>query len=337
MSAASYNRFVATHAGIEIDGQYRELRESAGWLRRDRMAIEFAGPDAAELLQGQITNDVEQLAPGQGCYAALLDRKGHMQSDMRVLRLEPQRFALGTEQAGAAAVLTHFNLYRLGSDVEITQPELVVISVIGPAASSLSGAPPLAPEHAHAEAQVGGVRVHAVATDLGVDLVVPAEDVGAVAAGLASSGVAEVSEEAAEIVRVESGRPRFGHDMDAGTMPAEAGIAERAVSFTKGCYIGQETVARLHYKGRPNRQLRGLRPVTGVAAGDVVSGADRELGTVGSAALSPALGPTRARDPPARGCRWRPRERRRAGGRGRGGRPAVFCPEWVNRRLAAAG
>ncbi len=89
-----------------------------------------------------------------------------------------------------------------------------------------------------------------VATDLGVDVI---------AAGEPELDWEQVSEDAAECVRIESGRPRLGLDMDAETMPQEAGINERAVSFTKGCYVGQETVARLHYRGKPNRHLRGLR------------------------------------------------------------------------------
>ena len=100
-----------------------------------------------------------------------------------------------------------------------------------------------------------------------------------------------VSEEATEIVRVESGRPRFGREMTATTIPQEAGINERAVSFTKGCYIGQETVARLHYKGKPNRRLVGLRLEGAAAAGDPIRLGERELGTVGTAVLSPARGP----------------------------------------------
>jgi folate-binding protein YgfZ len=282
---------MAIDAMVEIDGQYRELREGAGFLRRDRVALEFKGPDAAELLQGQLTNDVEALAPGAGCYAALLDRKGHMQADMRVLRLGPDEFALGIEASGADAVVAHFNLYRVGSDVEISQPALVVFSAIGPGAFNAAGAPPLPTEHDHAETQVGGVRVHAVATDLGVDLVVPSEHAESVAEALNAGGGAEVAEEAAEIVRAESGRPRFGVDMDVGVMPAEAGIVERAVSFTKGCYIGQETVARLHYKGKPNRHLRGLRLDSPAATGEPVMVGDREVGAVGTAVLSPALGP----------------------------------------------
>ena len=109
---------------------------------------------------------------------------------------------------------------------------------------------------------------------------------------LTSNGAAPVTDDAAEIVRVEAGRPRVGHEIDAGTMPQEAGINDRAVSFTKGCYIGQETVARLHYKGKPNRHLRLLEPSEPVAAGDaVVSAEGKEVGTIGTAVISPARGP----------------------------------------------
>ncbi len=276
---------------IEIDGQYRELREAAGWLPRERAAIGFRGRDAAELLQGQLTNDVEALSAGQGCYAALLDRKGHMQSDLRVLRLDAEEFALGSEIDRGAAVLGHFNLYKVGSDVEITEPDVRVVSVIGPAAFSLTGVAPLAHEHDNAKARVGSISVLAVRTDIGVDLMIPGEDVNAVTEALEAAGVAEVSEEAAEIVRVESGRPRFGHDMSESTMPAEAALVERAVSFTKGCYIGQETLARLHYRGRPNRLLRGLRLNAPARRGDPVRVGEREVGSIGTAVLSPAQGP----------------------------------------------
>ena len=104
-------------------------------------------------------------------------------------------------------------------------------------------------------------------------------------------GIAEVSSEAAEIVRVEGGRPRFGREMTTETIPQEAGLNERAISFTKGCYIGQETVARLHYKGKPNRHLRGLRSDRVLEAGAEVQAGDKAVGRVGTAVLSPAMGP----------------------------------------------
>jgi folate-binding protein YgfZ len=103
--------------------------------------------------------------------------------------------------------------------------------------------------------------------------------------------VEPVSLEAAECLRIESGRPRHGLDVDETTIPQEAALNERAVSFTKGCYVGQETVARLHYKGKPNRQLRGLRLAGPASTGDAVATSDKAVGAVGSVCVSPLLGP----------------------------------------------
>jgi folate-binding protein YgfZ len=127
-----------------------------------------------------------------------------------------------------------------------------------------------------------------VRTDVGADVFVPAGGVDAVRAEL---GVPEVDEEVAEIVRVERGRPRYGIDLDDGVIPQEAGLNERAVSFTKGCYVGQETVARLHYRGKPNRHLRGLRLSAPASPGAPLSLDGKEVGAVGSSCVSPALGP----------------------------------------------
>src|SRR5689334_2774050 len=99
----------------EIDAQYRELREGAGLLERaERVTLEVRGPDAAEFLQGQVTNDVEALAPGQGCYAAMLNPKGHVVADMRVLRADPERFLLDTEATAAEAVVRDLRMYKIG-------------------------------------------------------------------------------------------------------------------------------------------------------------------------------------------------------------------------------
>jgi tRNA-modifying protein YgfZ len=280
---------------IELDGQYRALREEAGVVeRQDRGSLLVRGPDAADYLESQITNEVEVLEPGEGCYAALLDRKGHMRGDMRVLRVDGEELWLDLEAIALDAVRGHLAMYKIGRAVEIedTSEKHAIVSVIGPAAEEVVGIGPLAPEHAHREFELAmGASCRAVATDLGLDLIVSAGASGALRDRLASAGAVEVSEEASEIVRVESGRPRFGREMTEATIPQEAGINERAISFTKGCYIGQETVARLHYRGKPNRHLRGLRPGGPVAAGDAVALGERELGRIGTAALSPALGP----------------------------------------------
>ena len=141
---------------------------------------------------------------------------------------------------------------------EVTDAESI-LSLIGPAAGEIALSGPLGPEHAQSERQLDGTAFVAVATEQGIDLIVARAEAAALSSALVARGAEAVSEEAAEIVRVEAGRPRFGREMTTATIPQEAGINDRAVSFTKGCYIGQETVARLHYKGRPNRHLRGLR------------------------------------------------------------------------------
>jgi tRNA-modifying protein YgfZ len=279
---------------VELDGQYRALREGGGLIdRSERGKLVVSGSDAVEFLQGQLTNDLEALAPGDGCYAALLDRKGHMQSDMRVLRLDEHEVWIDTEPGAMGAVVRHLGTYKIGREVEIAQPgdEVAILSLLGPAAGELAGTGPLTPEHAHRKAAVGGVDCRAVATDLGMDLLCAASRAQDVAGALIEAGAAPVSEPAAEILRVESGRPRFGHEMSAATIPQEAGIDGRAVSFTKGCYIGQETVARLHYKGRPNRHLRGLKLEAPAAPDDAISLEGREMGRIGTAVISPAHGP----------------------------------------------
>jgi folate-binding protein YgfZ len=279
---------------VELDAQYRVLRERAGVLARgDRRRIAVAGSEAADYLQGQVTNDVEALVDGEGCYAALLDRKGHMQGDMRLLRTAAAEFEVETEAVAADALIRHLSMYKIGRDVDVddVSERAATLSVIGPGAAEVAGSGPLGPEHAHRSHQLAGVELRAVATDLGVDLIVPSDGVVAVRDALERAGAEPVDEAAAEIVRVESGRPRFGAEMTTATIPEEAGINERAVSFTKGCYIGQETVARLHYRGRPNRHLRGLRLRAPAAAGDPVALGDRELGAIGTAVLSPAHGP----------------------------------------------
>ena len=279
---------------VALDGQYRALREEAGFVQRpEHRLLACRGPDAVSYVHDQVTNDVEALEPGQGCYAALLNRKGQMQADVRVLRLGEEDLLLDCEEAGRDALGAHLGLYRVGREVEFEDlaESHIVVSVIGPAAGSLLGIGPLTPEYAHREATLAGVKLRAVATDLGIDLICARDDLDAVAQALVEAGIEQVEPEAAEIVRVESGRPRFDREMTTATIPEEAGINERAVSFTKGCYIGQETVARLHYRGKPNRHLRGLRLARPVAAGATVRLAEREVGQVGTAVISPAHGP----------------------------------------------
>lgn len=278
---------------VGLDAQYRAVREGAG-LREltDRSVIRLTGAESAEFLQGQLTNDVEALAPGEGCYAALLDRKGKMRSDMRVLSLAQDEILVDCPAFTADAVEGHLQMYKVGRQVEVgTVGDATWLSLLGPACSSVLGEVPLGAEHSHRELSVEGVVVRAVTTGLGVDLLLPAAQAGTVAATLLDRGADPITAEAAEIVRVETGRPAYGAEMGPDTIPQEAGINDRAVSFEKGCYIGQETVARLHYKGKPNRHLRRLISDEPLTAGAPVVAGDREVGAVGAAVISPARGP----------------------------------------------
>jgi tRNA-modifying protein YgfZ len=300
---------MATETKIELDAQYRQLREECGLVDRSaRGKLLVSGPDAAEYLQGQLTNDVEALAPGEGCYAALLDRKGHMQADMRLLRLSGALYAthghisrtgsadaeiwIDTEPEALEAARRHLQTYKIGREVEVTNvsEERAILSLIGPRSAEIAGSPPLG-EYRSEPAVIAGVHCLAVGTRDGVDLIAAAGDAERLREALITAGATEVSPEAAEILRIEAGEPRFGAEMGPETMPAEAGIVEAAVNFSKGCYIGQEPVARLHYKGRPNRRLCGLRLSEQVEPGATLRLGEREVGHLSSSCVSPRHGP----------------------------------------------
>jgi folate-binding protein YgfZ len=278
---------------IELDAQYRQLREECGLVdRSERGKLLVSGSDAAEYLQGQLTNDVEALEPGEGQYAALLDRKGHMQADMRVLRPAADEVWLDTEPEALPAARRHLEMYSIGRDVEVgdVSGERAILSLIGPRGVEVAGTAAL-PENACEAARVGGLDCLAVGTRDGIDLIAATADLERLREALLGAGAVEVTAAAAEIRRVEAGVPRFGAEMGTETMPAEAGIVEEAVSFTKGCYIGQETVARLHYKGRPNRHLRGLRLSAPAAPGTPLRLDEKEVGKLGGSVVSPVFGP----------------------------------------------
>jgi folate-binding protein YgfZ len=322
--------------------EYRALVEGCGLVDRSgRGKLALSGAGAVEFLNGQVTNELADLHPGEGRYAAFLTHKGKMLGDLRILAVgeDPGEDAQGelaaellldTERVALQALFDMIRRFKVGYDVQLHKRtlECALLSLIGPASrevaaratgtyelsaavgaaepnraaageprpASSAGPADIATlpeiEHSHVAARIAGLPARLIATDAaGVEVLCHAEDLDAVRDALVHAGAQPASEAAAEIVRVERGRPRYGLDVDDTTIPQEAGLNERAVSFTKGCYAGQETVARLHYKGRPNRHLRGLRLSAPAASGDELRLGERAVGHLGSVALSPALGP----------------------------------------------
>jgi len=275
---------------------YEALTAASGLVdRSERGKLALTGADAKSFLQGQLTNDTELLTPGTGLYAAFLTQKGKMQGDLRVLDTGTE-LLLDTERVALQPLFNMIRSFSLGHDVQLHKRTLEsgLLSLIGPKSESLlreAGVDLPEAEHSHVSLTVGGAEVRAIRTDLGTDLLFASEDQETVLGAALAAGAVPVGDEAAECLRIESGRPRYGVDLDDSVIPQEAGLNQRAVSFTKGCYVGQETVARLFYKGKPNRELRGLRSDQQLPVGTVLWFADREVGTVTSSAVSPRLGP----------------------------------------------
>jgi tRNA-modifying protein YgfZ len=271
---------------VTVTSDYELLTERAGLVDRSaRAKFIVRGGEAVDFLQGQVSNDVGALRAGTGCYATILNHKGKLRTDLRILRGEDFLW-LDTEAIGRPVLRHMLDTYALGRDVqwEDLTEDHAILSLIGPGADELAGESPPMAEHSFTDSGAGlWVR-----TDLGLDVLCGRGRADELRAEL---GVEEVSEEAAECLRIESGRPRLGVDMDSETMPQEAGINERAVDFEKGCYVGQETVARLHWRGKPNRHLRGLRLAEPVERRTDILLGEKVVGRVSSTCVSPRFGP----------------------------------------------
>jgi tRNA-modifying protein YgfZ len=304
---------VAATDTATLADEYRALTEGCALLdRSERGKLTLAGSGAVEFLNGQVSNELIGLKPGEGCYATFLTHKGKMLGDLRILAVgddpggAPTEMLLDTERVALQALFDMIRRFQIGYDVQLHKRTLesALYSLIGPAAEeiatkafALDPQPAHAPaglpsrEHDHVPARLGETPVRLIRTDVGLDVLCDASAALTVRDALGATVAVAVSEAAAEIVRVEHGRPRYGVDMDDTTIPQEAGLNERAVSFAKGCYVGQETVARLHYRGKPNRHLRGLRLSDPVEPGAELHLGERSVGMLTSSVVSPALGP----------------------------------------------
>lgn len=284
---------------------YEALRRGAGLPdRTDTGRILVTGADRRSYLQGLLTNDIAALTPGTGCYAVMLTAQGRMMTDMRVLELGDS-VLLDLPLTVAASIRDHLDRFIFSEDaqVEDVTGKRAEVGIFGPDASDVlvkagtQGAVPSSLFESTRVRLAGADAIIVRSDDAGIPgygVLVDAAHADAVTAALLAAGAVRVTREDAEAVRIESGRPRFGIDMDADTIPLEAGLEARAISRSKGCYVGQEVIVRVQDRGhgRVAKRLVGLTfdadaPVP--AAGARILSAEREIGRVTSAIRSPAL------------------------------------------------
>jgi folate-binding protein YgfZ len=253
---------------------YDELVLRCAWLALERDVVRVAGPDAIGYLQGQVSQDVEALAVGTSAWSLVLQPQGRIDAWARISRDADDAVVFDVDAGSGPALVARLTRFKLRVKADIEPLGWRCIAVRGPAATP--GAPPPAGDGIVAAAPwplVGGWD------RLGPDPAPPA-------------GIAAADAAAFEVRRIEAGLPRMGAELTERTIPAEAGIVEVSASFTKGCYTGQELVARIDSRGgHVPRRLRGVRlgvgaPVPGPGAEVEVAG--KPVGTVTSAARHPA-------------------------------------------------
>src|SRR5215208_6296959 len=267
----------------DLEG-YAALRESAAFVdRSDRKLLRLTGKDPIGMLNAVLTNDVPT-HEDCGIYAMLLDPKGRIQTDLRVVKAGDETL-IDTEPEGAEAAREILARYAPFSRVKLEElSDWEVLGLYGPRATGLLGNPDLA-EHETTWAEIGGASVLVVgvaAPVSGYDLIGSQEALAAAREHLIESGATSAGTDAYETVRIEAGVPRFGADITPENFPGESEISlERAVSFGKGCYPGQETVARMHYRGSPNKRLYRFElepsPMEPPQAGDEILQGEKKL------------------------------------------------------------
>jgi folate-binding protein YgfZ len=229
------------------------------------------GPDAAPFLQGLLTNDVAGLGAGSSCHALMLDSSGHVQADVRVARTAEDGFTIVADTGHGASLAALLDQFHFSEDVDIIGPEpFAMVTLVGPATTNPAGADLTLPG-----------RIPGTQDLIGSDA----------AAIIAAAGAEPAAEGLAEALRIEAGVPRFGVDHTRANLVQEAGLETTAVSFDKGCYLGQETVARVHYRGQVNRRLAGVALDGPADPGAALLVEGRTVGTLTSVAVSEALGP----------------------------------------------
>jgi folate-binding protein YgfZ len=299
---------VSAPEAAAVGAGYGAARSDAAWIERDdRSFVRMHGRDPVRMIQGLVTNDVAGAPADRAVYAVLLTPKGKMLADLRIIRRADDVLLESAEAARAnvADVLKKF-VPPLFARWELLD-DWRVVGVYGPAADEAVEAvlpgvalPRAAAEHALVRAEYEGADVFAVRTGYagvaGWDVIAAEPALAGLRARLEARGVARLEPAELEVLRIEAGNPRWGAELTEDTIPLEAGLRERAISETKGCYTGQEVIIRILHRGHVNWQLRGMLlgaaspPTPDTPLLDPAEG--RRLGRITSACVSPAHGGT---------------------------------------------
>ena len=278
-----------------VSDEHAALREGAALVDLSyRKILRLSGKKAVEMLNAVLTNQVPE-EDRLGVYALLLNPKGRIQADLRVMKSgEDVLITVEPEGATAAKELLgrYAPFYRVGLE-DLSDASWGVLGLYGPRARDLLETPDLA-EHESAVVSLNGADLLTAGVAVpvgGYDLLGPSDALEAARNHLRERGAVAAGLDAYEAARIEAGVPRFGSDITPENFPAEAGILERAVSFEKGCYPGQETVARMHYRGHPNRELhRFVVEGTPPGPGAEIAQSGRQVGWITSVAPVPVDG-----------------------------------------------
>lgn len=258
---------------------YQAAHDAAAWVdRSSRSQLKVTGGDRVSFVQGMVSNDVEKLAVGASLYATMLTAKGAMVADARILR-RPEDVVLDLEPEMAGPVKAFLEKYLISEDAEVdVAKNLAVIGLYGPKHIDLLG---LMPRGGLARMLVG---LHGTQ----VDMLVHRDALEEIRAALA--GVPQVDAATFDVLRVEAGQPQWGAELTEATIPLEASL-DQAISYTKGCYIGQEVIARATHRGQMQKKLAGLllgdqTPEKGTE----LKKGDKKVGWVGTVVQSPKQG-----------------------------------------------
>ena len=290
-----YGPFDETYGAMEDGCALFDLSETA--------RIELRGADRVRFLNGMVSNDLQALAPGGGCRACMLNRQSRILADLFVLAT-PDGLVLLAEPALGPAVAERIEKYRLGLDVEMSSngPSEALFSLQGPAAPDVvkdvlgADVSELSP-CGHIEAEKGAMRARVVRLPRtgrpGYDLIVPADLAGDAWRACLAHGAVPAGWDVLETGRVEAGLPRYGADLGEKVLFSEADVPD-AVSYRKGCYVGQEIVARVRTYGQLKKRRRGLLVEGRAKAGDAVGDGGKDVAVLTSARFSPILQKTAA-------------------------------------------